>query len=160
MISEFSGKWVEFSNFSHDPVGGYPTGENFFQALKTDNLAERSRFKNPSMTPGQAKRAGRKLPMTPEQIDKWNNGGKREAAMAQVIAMKFAPGTPLAEKLISTGDQELIEGNYWHDQIWGNCTCANKDGDHHDCLEPGQNLLGKTLMAHRTVLNAMALADA
>jgi ribA/ribD-fused uncharacterized protein len=152
------GEHVIYSNFSRDPVAGYPTAENFFQALKTDNLAERSRFKSPDMTPGQAKRAGRKLTMTTQQLDAWNNGGGREAAMAKVIALKFAPGTELAQKLVATGDQELIEGNNWHDNIWGNCTCKNLDGEHPECLNQGTNLLGETLMAHRTVLNAMALA--
>uniref|UniRef100_UPI00345E83CD NADAR domain-containing protein n=1 Tax=uncultured Duncaniella sp. TaxID=2768039 RepID=UPI00345E83CD len=46
----------------------------------------------------------------------------------------------LAEKLIATGDAELVEGNYWHDTVWGVC-----DG-------VGENHLGKILMRVREEL--------
>ena len=44
----------------------------------------------------------------------------------------------LSEMLLSTGDMELTEGNWWHDNFWGVCTC-NKCKD-------GENNLGKILM--------------
>jgi hypothetical protein len=40
--------------------------------------------------------------------------------------------------LLSTGDMELTESNWWHDNFWGVCTC-NKCKD-------GENNLGKILM--------------
>ena len=49
----------------------------------------------------------------------------------------------LREKLLATGNEELVEGNTWHDNIWGNCSC--------DCCKKieGQNKLGKLLMQVR-----------
>ena len=41
------------------------------------------------------------------------------------------------DKLLDTGDTELIEGNNWHDTFWG--VCKGK----------GQNNLGKILMEVR-----------
>lgn len=39
--------------------------------------------------------------------------------------------------------REIVEGNYWHDNYWGNCTC-----DKCKNIE-GQNKLGKILMKIR-----------
>lgn len=144
MINSFSGEYAFLSNFSRDPVAGFPTAEHYFQAHKTSNLAEQSRFKNPDMTPGQAKRAGRKIDMTKAEVESWEH--RREFVMGRTISLKFSIGSPLADKLMATGDEELIEGNTWHDNIWGDCVCegcANTEG---------QNLLGQALMAHRTLL--------
>jgi predicted NAD-dependent protein-ADP-ribosyltransferase YbiA (DUF1768 family) len=45
--------------------------------------------------------------------------------------------------LLDTGDEELVEGTTWHDNIWGNCSCPK-------CKNiPGQNRLGKLLMQIR-----------
>lgn len=52
----------------------------------------------------------------------------------------------LKKKLLETGDAELIEGNYWHDNTWGQCycpRCKNKIGENH---------LGKLLMKIRESL--------
>ena len=44
-------------------------------------------------------------------------------------------------------DIMLIEGNYWHDNYWGNCLCPK-------CKEiEGQNQLGKILMKVRSTLS-------
>ena len=47
-------------------------------------------------------------------------------------------------KLLATGEEELIEGNYWHDTCWGVCNCAK-------CGDKGENRLGKLLMEVRTL---------
>ena len=44
--------------------------------------------------------------------------------------------------LLSTGDQELIEGTWWHDKFWGICICTK-------CANKGDNNLGKILMTVR-----------
>jgi predicted NAD-dependent protein-ADP-ribosyltransferase YbiA (DUF1768 family) len=48
----------------------------------------------------------------------------------------------LKQMLLDTGDQELIEGNFWHDNFFGVCSCGA-------CLGKGQNNLGKILMKIR-----------
>ena len=57
-----------------------------------------------------------------------------------VIRQKFN-NPELKEKLIATGDAELIEGNPWGDTFWG--VCEGK----------GENHLGKILMKIRSELN-------
>ena len=44
--------------------------------------------------------------------------------------------------LLATGGEELIEGNWWHDNFFGVCTCGPCDGK-------GKNNLGKILMRVR-----------
>ena len=56
--------------------------------------------------------------------------------MKRLLKMKFAI-PELKEMLLATGDEELVEGNYWRDTIWGVC-----DG-------VGENHLGKMLMEIR-----------
>lgn len=46
----------------------------------------------------------------------------------------------LKQKLIATEDNRLIEGNHWHDNYWGNCSCIMCES-----IE-GQNWLGRILM--------------
>lgn len=63
--------------------------------------------------------------------------------MEQGLKLKFR-NRKLAEALLATGDAELIEGNTWCDNIWGNCTCSK-------CAKtPGENRLGKLLMEIRS----------
>jgi predicted NAD-dependent protein-ADP-ribosyltransferase YbiA (DUF1768 family) len=60
--------------------------------------------------------------------------------MRDLIAQKFAVGSELADRLLATGDQELVEGNTWGDTFWGVC-----DG-------VGENWLGRLLMERRAAL--------
>lgn len=64
--------------------------------------------------------------------------------MEQLLREKFKY-QPLADKLIATGNAELIEGNYWHDNTWGRCSCAKCKVLHHE----QDNMLGKLLMKIR-----------
>ena len=52
------------------------------------------------------------------------------------LRKKFAD-PELRNLLLATGDEELIEGNYWGDTYWGVCNGV------------GQNKLGKLLMQVR-----------
>jgi len=63
--------------------------------------------------------------------------------MYQVCKAKFTQNADLAERLLATGDEMLIESNDWGDRIWGQV-----DG-------LGQNYLGKILMRIRTELKAV-----
>lgn len=141
MINDFSGENAFLSNFfdAYLIYEGiiYKSTEAAFQAAKTLDTAERERIA--VMTPSQAKKAGRSLQLRPD----WEE--VKDKVMYDVCRAKFKMnGTlQLEEKLLATGDEELIEGNTWHDNYWGNCTCDK-------CKDiPGRNQLGKTLMKLR-----------
>ena len=139
MIVEFDGDYAFLSNFYpstiyHDGIT-YPTNEHFFQAMKTLDIDERKAIAA-AETPGQAKRMGRNVKLRPD----WEK--IKVDVMRLGLILKFTDAE-LAEKLIATGDEELVEGNWWHDQTWGSCFCA----DH--CRTPGRNLLGMLLMELR-----------
>jgi predicted NAD-dependent protein-ADP-ribosyltransferase YbiA (DUF1768 family) len=55
--------------------------------------------------------------------------------MRALVRIKFS--TDLQPHLLSTGEAELVEGNWWGDQFWGVC-----DGK-------GENWLGRILMETR-----------
>ena len=68
------------------------------------------------------------------------------------LMLKFTDAA-LAEKLLATGDEELVEGNWWHDNTWGNCHCPQ-------CSRlGGRNLLGMLLMELRKELQYGASSD-
>lgn len=140
MIKEFAGKYEFLSNFWHSPFTyegiTYPTNEHFFQAMKTLDPNERMWIAS-AVTPGDSKRRGRtcKLRYDWEMI--------KDEVMLTGLRLKFS-NPALRTQLIMTGDEELIEGNWWHDNTWGSCSC--------DACRPiiGQNRLGKLLMQVRT----------
>lgn len=142
MIATFSGVYAFLSNFWReeglaDRLWGYPTMEHYFQAMKTMDLVAREPFKNPDVTPGRSKRMGRNLVLRPNWED------MKDDVMRVGLERKFAHGTALAERLLDTGDQKLVEGNNWHDNYWGDCSCNN-------CRDiEGRNMLGKLLMGQR-----------
>lgn len=139
-ITEMKGEYAFLSNFHPSPITiegqEYPTAEHAFQALKTDDPAERAAIAA-AAKPGTAKRLGKKVNLRPG----WNDG-VRDAAMTQVIRAKFAPGTELAARLIATGTARIEEGNTWNDTYWGISLKTGK----------GKNRLGEILMAQREVL--------
>lgn len=65
--------------------------------------------------------------------------------MYEALQKKFADDQ-LKEKLLTTGDEWLEEGNTWHDNYWGICHCDRCQN------KIGQNNLGKLLMKLRTEL--------
>lgn len=140
MIIEFEDEYAFLSNFYHSPFihDGitYPTNEHFFQAMKTLDIDERKAIAAAD-TPGKAKRMGRNVKLRPD----WER--IKVSVMELGLRLKFLQHPDLAQKLIETGDEELIEGNWWCDQTWGSCSCP----DH--IRTPGRNLLGMLLMELR-----------
>ena len=144
MINDFTGDYYFLSNFSSSPIYEepkpgeiieYPTVEHYFQAMKTKNLGLRKKIAA-AATPGQAKCMGRHLQLRPD----WEN--IKLDVMASAIRGKFE-WPELRKKLLATGDEELEEGNTWHDNFWGNCHCKK-------CQSiPGLNYLGAILMDER-----------
>lgn len=139
MIDYFTGEYEFLSNFYPATVKYkgrvYKTTEHAYQAAKTLDEEEQSKIAN-APTPHKSKKLGRKVKLRPD----WES--VKLQVMEDVLRLKFKPGTPLADKLVATGDQELIEGNHWHDTFWG--VCGGK----------GFNHLGKLLMKIRAELVA------
>ena len=136
VINDFHGEYRFLSNFWNHPVtydgATYPNNEAAFQAAKCADPAQKKMFQ--AMDPSSAKRAGRRVRLRPD----WES--VKVGIMEGIVRAKFAPGTELAEKLLATGDAELVEGNAWNDTFWGVCRGR------------GRNELGKILMKVRNEL--------
>lgn len=134
MIAEFQGEYRWLSNFWIAPyvVGPYTlqSVEHGFQAAKAYNKYDAYLIATAS-TPGQAKKLGR----TVKVREDWDE--IRIKVMYNHVTEKFRQNKDLAQKLLDTGDQELIEGNYWGDRFWG------------VCKGEGDNWLGRILMQVR-----------
>lgn len=112
----------------------YPSVENAYQAAKFPKLA-RKIFE--TCTAKEAKQKGKKARLPKD----WNKD-KKLGVMKKLIALKFKSNTLLANKLLDTGDAELIEGNWWGDTFWG--MCKGK----------GENKSGELLMKRRERLRS------
>lgn len=141
-IDHFIGRNRFLSNFYITPIVMdnvvYDSVEHAYQASKTLDLDERDRIRQAS-TAGAAKHLGKTVTLRPD----WES--IKLLVMYNLVEQKFS-ADPLKSKLIETGDAELIEGNYWHDNYWGSCECLK--------CKPvtKQNLLGITLMEVRDEL--------
>lgn len=112
----------------------YPTSEHAYQAAKATS-PEDFRWVAEAPNAAEAKSRGRLIRCRPD----W--ASVRDEVMRQVLAAKFAaPG--LHAQLLATGDEELVEGNPWHDHHFGYCTKC----------QVGDNVLGKLLMELRAQL--------
>ena len=135
-ISEFQGENRFLSNFYHAPlrVLGIPflNSEAAYQACKSLDTDVRYQFS--TLDAGAAKKLGRRITVRPN----WDDGITKVECMELCLWAKFQMNPDLKEKLINTGDAELIEGNNWGDVFWG------------VCKGQGQNMLGKLLMEVRT----------
>jgi len=142
-ITQFKGEYRFLSNFYKvditfkDQV--WPSSEHLFQASKSEDPAVRETIRL-AMTPGETKAAGRKIKLRKD----WEE--VKVGVMKYILRLKFEQHPDLRNKLIGTSPHELIEGNNWHDNFWGNCSCRS-------CYsKPGQNVLGKLLMELREEL--------
>jgi ribA/ribD-fused uncharacterized protein len=139
-IDDFRGDYHFLSNFAPAPVTldgmQFPTVEHAYQAAKTLDPQERQQILGAS-TPGLARKMGRKLTLRPDWPD------VKVKVMQDLVAQKFDGHPDLVKLLLATGDGELMEGNTWHDNFWGDCRCPR-------CAETtGQNWLGRILMEVR-----------
>jgi ribA/ribD-fused uncharacterized protein len=138
MISKFQGEFRWLSNFTDVQVEFegvmYPSVENAYVAAKTHDKVLRSILTK--ITSAEAKRLGRSIPIRSD----WDE--IKYSVMKGLIKQKFSYKW-FEEKLLLTGDREIVEGNSWHDNYWGICDCS-------ECFEKsGQNNLGKLLMEIR-----------
>lgn len=139
-ISSFKGDYQFLSNFWSVQVMldgiWYASVEHAYQAAKTSNPEARKLFTEPDCSFGDAKRMGQNLSIRPD----WDD--VKLFIMENLVRQKFADPI-MGFHLIQTAQAELIEGNWWHDQFWGNCVCPK-----HIAI-PGENHLGKILMKVR-----------
>jgi len=146
MINEFKGRWFFLSNFypceiTHQGIT-YKTVEAYYVAMKVnDEQLINGKYYTPGdfremialiPEPGITKKIGQKVKLRKD----WDT--YKLEVMNWGVREKFKY-PKLAEKLIDTGDEELIEGNWWHDNFYGSCTCTK-------CANKGRNELGKILM--------------
>lgn len=139
MINNFSKEFSFLSNFHPSIVKfnnlQFKTVEHAFVAAKSDDLTVHQHIQR-IPNPGKVKRLGRKIKLSPD----WDE--KKKKIMFDLLKQKFKhPNLRLLLNL--TKGQYLEEGNYWHDNIWGNCSCDKCKN------KKGQNLLGKMLMKIR-----------
>ncbi len=145
IIDSFRGDYLFLSNFAAAPTPHrgrvFPTSEHAFAAAKTDDAVAIAEICD-APDPALAKEIGRSAPL----IEDW--AARRFGAMEEVVAAKFNHNPDLAGQLLATEGFLLVEGNTWHDQVWGSCRCD----DHRD--SPGANALGVILMHVRLRLAA------
>lgn len=131
-INVFRDEHSYLSNFFKIPITykelTYPSVEHAYIAHKSTDLKWRKFCSTTKLTPGQLKRAGREIKLR----DDWNK--IKLSIMEDLLRIKFSSNPDLANKLLSTKDGRLIEGNWWHDNFWGQCgcdKCFNKTGKNH-----------------------------
>lgn len=137
MIDAFEDEYRFLSNFWMVPVEYdgeiWPSTEHAYQAAKTDVLEEKKKIQL-AVTANETKKLGRKVTIK----ENWDD--IKLQIMRDIVTAKFKQHPDLAKILKETGDQELIEGNWWGDTYWG--VCRGK----------GTNHLGKILMEIRAKL--------
>ncbi len=151
MINKFEGRWRFLSNFypckiEHQGIT-YPSNEHYYVAMKVnDEQLINGRYYTPGdfremiatiESPAIVKKLGQKIKVRKD----WDS--KKLEIMNWGVREKFNNNTTLKELLLSTGDEQLIEGNDWRDTFWGVC-----DGK-------GKNHLGRILMDVRDELKGI-----
>lgn len=139
----FQGQHLFLSNFYEGTAflwNGltYHSAEAAFQSAKCLSQEERKSFCQ--VSPAEAKRKGRRVPLCSD----WEL--VKDGIMYEIVREKFKQDQSLAERLLATGDCELIEGNTWGDQYWGVDLCTMQ----------GKNKLGQILMSVRDELKALS----
>ena len=143
-IESFRDEYYFLSNFYPCDInyGGitYKSAEAAFQAQKC--FTEEGKRVYTTYTPSQAKWHGRreKIP----SLQWWESNKVR--IMYDIVKAKFVQNPDLLNRLLATNGALLIEGNTWHDNYWGRCTCPR-------CQKratKGQNMLGAILMRVRS----------
>ena len=141
-ITKFEGEYACFHNYFMCKVifdeQDFRNSEAAYQAQKYAKQKSRNIYR--TMAPSTAHLRGQKIkPLRP----KWDE--VKDELMHKVVFEKFYQNEKIRDILLSTGDEEIINENDYHDNYWGVCTCEK-------CREEnieGQNKLGKILMQVR-----------
>ena len=150
-IDSFFGEYRFLSNFWPAPIEvfgiTFPTVEHAYVYAKIDgnmdseSIALKFDIRHRLAQPDEVKKAGRAALLRPD----WDH--VRLPTMTMLVSAKFNQNPQLGERLIATGHAQLIEGNDWHDNFWGDCSCLACEG-----LRK-QNNLGRILMEVRSDLS-------
>ncbi len=150
IIDRFDGEYFFLSNFAESPFTAsgktWPTVEHAFQAAKTVDEQEQETIRQ-APTPGEAKHLGKRVKL------RANWEAVKQEVMLTYVRLKFQQHPELAEELRQTGDARLIEGNTWHDNTWGDCSCKRCQAIQ------GKNLLGQILMRVRAELQELRVDE-
>lgn len=153
IINKFDGEYRFLSNFypckiEHDGII-YNSVEAYYVAMKSDSsqVIDRINYTPTDFrkmitnikSPGHVKKIGQKIRIRPN----WDS--KKLEYMKWAVNEKFKDNT-LKNMLLSTGTMDIVEGNWWHDNFYGQCICEK-------CANKGKNKLGKLLMEIRNELN-------
>jgi len=143
-IKFFKDDYEKFSNFYPVVIyyehRNYKSVEHAFVAAKSnDEMFRKEISEMASDTAGLAKRKGRIIKLRP----RWNL--IRYPIMKRFLMQKFSYNE-FKKLLLSTDDAYIEEGNYWHDNYWGNCYCKKCENIN------GQNNLGKLIMGVRGII--------
>lgn len=132
-IDKFDGVYRFLSNFHPCTIKfegkEYWTVEHAYQAAKTLDNKQREWVQQAS-SPGLAKRRGRRVDIRQD----WDK--IKIQIMMKLVLNKFQ-NPKLRDRLLATGDAELVEGNSWGDTFWGVSRGR------------GKNYLGRILMQVR-----------
>lgn len=158
-IDKFTGKYYFLSNFYkgkgtiYNPeTRAYEPGEVFtYKGIKFDNgqaaFQSQKNLANSDKYSMMYPIAARYLGTHEELRDNWED--VKEQIMYDVQMAKFSQCEGLKRKLLETGNEEIIKGNWKHDNYWGHCYCPQ-------CKNiKKENKLGLILMQVREVLRRM-----
>jgi ribA/ribD-fused uncharacterized protein len=112
----------------------YTNAQSAYEAQKESNPIHRIKY---TMVDGYTA-----MKISPEIKSTFEN--KKNSIMYDILSIKFSENN-LKQKLLFTGDKEILYYNSWHDNYWGICDC--------DKCSNGQNNLGLLLMKLRKELN-------
>jgi ribA/ribD-fused uncharacterized protein len=148
LINDFKKAYGFLSNFAMVPVvfmgETWPSTEHAFQAFKSREKPIRDLIRELPEAK-DAKKAGRRCTCRND----WDL--IRRPLMEHLVRLKFMQHADLAQKLLDTENQILVEGNYWCDNEWGDCRCDKcKNID-------GQNMLGQILTTVRQELKTLRI---
>ena len=122
-IDKFDGEYAFLSNFYESPIkykgNIFGSAEAAFQAQKCQNSTLIKSFCR--LSPSESKRKGRHVALRKD----WE--AVKDGIMYDIV--------------LSTGSEELVEGNWWKDTYWGVCNGV------------GENKLGHILMEVREKLS-------
>jgi len=138
MINRFDGTQYAFLSNFYEPIRLHYFGLDFtnseaaYQAAKCTTLEEMQKFSK--LDANKSKKKGKSVKLRPD----WEEVKIR--VMREVVMQKFTQNDELRKLLKDTGEEELVEGNWWNDRFWGVCGGV------------GENWLGKILMETRLLV--------